>query len=137
MRGKATIHTEAAPPAVGPYSQAIKSGGFIFTSGQIPADSDGKVVFEDIAGATKRCLENVREILRAGGAAMADVVKVTIFLKDIADYASVNEIYKTFFPSPPPARTCVQVAALPKDVPIEIEAIAQVDEMRVPPLKLE
>ena len=119
------ICTETAPSAVGPYSQAIKAGGFIFTSGQIPADPSGNIVSGDIASATRRCLENIREILGAGGATMADVVKVTIFLKDMADYASVNAVYETFFSDPPPARTCVQVAALPKGVPIEIEAIAK------------
>jgi 2-iminobutanoate/2-iminopropanoate deaminase len=121
------IRTETAPSAVGPYSQAIKAGGFIFTSGQIPADPSGNIISGDISSATKRCLENIREILDAGGATMADVVKVTIFLKDMADYASVNAVYESFFPDPPPARTCVQVAALPKGVPIEIEAVAKVD----------
>ena len=124
---KEVIHTEAAPAAVGPYSQAIKAGGFIFTSGQIPADPSGNIVSGDISAATQRCLENVRGILGAGGASLANVVKITIFLKDMADYAAVNAVYETFFPVPPPARTCVQVAALPKDVPIEIEAVARVD----------
>ena len=124
---KEVIRTEAAPPAVGPYSQAIKAGGFIFTSGQIPAAPSGKLVTEDISAATKCCLENLRGILDAGGASLADVVKVTIFLKDMADYTAVNAVYEAFFPASPPARTCVQVAALPKDVPIEIEAVARVD----------
>ena len=119
------IRTETAPSAVGPYSQAIKAGGFIFTSGQIPADPSGDIILGDIVSATKRCLENIREILGAGGATMADVVKVTIFLKDMADYASVNAVYESFFPDPPPARTGVQIAALPKNVAIEIEAIAK------------
>ena len=98
------IRTEMAPSAVGPYSQAIKAGGFIFTSGQIPADPSGGIVSGDISLATKRCLENIREILGTAGATMADVVKVTIFLKDMADYALVNAVYASFFPDPPPAR---------------------------------
>ena len=123
---KQAIRTHAAPAAVGPYSQGVKAGKFIFTSGQIPSDVEGNIILGDIAAATKRSLENVREVLQAAGATMAEVVKVTIFLKDMKDYAVVNTVYEEFFPSPPPARTCVQVAALPKNVPVEIEAIAEV-----------
>ena len=118
------IQSQSVPPAVGPYSQGVKAGGFIFTSGQIPADSSGRLVGGDIGIATRQCLQNIREILRAAGATMENIVKVTIFLTDMADFPVVNGAYEAFFSSPPPARSCVQVASLPKGVPIEIEAIA-------------
>ncbi|MCD5416687.1 RidA family protein [Candidatus Bipolaricaulota bacterium] len=121
---KETIRTDAAPPAVGPYSQGIRSNGFIFTSGQLPATPTGELVTDDIAAAARRSLENVKAVLEAGGATMEDVVKVTIYLTDMADFAAVNEVYKTFFPAPEPARSCIAVAALPLGVAVEIEAVA-------------
>ncbi len=124
MTTKEPIRTEAAPPAVGPYSQGIRSNGFIFTSGQLPATPTGELILDDIAAGARRSLENVKAVLEAGGATMEDVIKVTIYLTDMSDFAAVNEVYKTFFPAPPPARSCIAVAALPLGVPIEIEAIA-------------
>jgi len=117
------IRTAGAPAALGPYSQGIKAGGWLFTSGQIPLTSDGRMVVE-IGAATRQALENVRAVLAAGGASMKDVVRVTVYLRDMADFAAVNEIYATFFEVPPPARSCVEVARLPKDAAVEIEAVA-------------
>ncbi len=125
---KEAIKTDNAPAAVGPYSQGIKAGSFVFTSGQLPADpSTGELITDDIAAATRQCLENIRAILQAAGAQMKDVVKVTIFLTNMADFAAVNAAYEKFFSSPEPARSCIQVAALPKEAPIKIEAIAAVE----------
>jgi 2-iminobutanoate/2-iminopropanoate deaminase len=121
---KEAILTNAAPPTVGPYSQGIAADRFIFTSGQLPATPAGELVTDDIAAAARRSLENVRAVLAAAGTTMEDVVKVTIFLTDMADFGTVNEVYETFFAGDPPARSCVQVAALPKSAKIEIEAIA-------------
>ena len=121
---KEAIKTDSAPAAVGPYSQGVKAGSFVFTSGQLPASPSGELVSNDIAAATRWCLENVRAVLQAAGAAMEDVVKVTVFLTDMADFAAVNTVYEQFFPSPPPARSCIEVAALPKGAPIQIEAVA-------------
>jgi 2-iminobutanoate/2-iminopropanoate deaminase len=124
---KEAIKTTNAPAAVGPYSQGIAASGgtrLVFTSGQLPATPGGDLVSDDIAEAARRCLENVRAVLEAGGARMADVVKVTIFLTDMADFAAVNAVYETFFDAPAPARSCIAVAALPKGARIEIEAVA-------------
>jgi 2-iminobutanoate/2-iminopropanoate deaminase len=121
---KEAIHTKDAPPAVGPYSQGIAADRFIFTSGQLPATPAGELVTDDIAAAARRSLENVRAVLAAAGATMEDVVKVTIFLTDMADFGAVNEVYKEFFTEPYPARAAVAVKTLPKGAPLEIEAIA-------------
>lgn len=124
---KEAIRTKDAPQAVGPYSQGIRAPGgreIVFTSGQLPAASDGTLVTGDIAKAARASLENVRAVLQAAGAEMSDVVKVTIYLVDMADFAAVNAVYETFFEAPAPARSCVAVAALPKGARIEIEAIA-------------
>jgi 2-iminobutanoate/2-iminopropanoate deaminase len=123
---KRAIATDAAPAAVGPYSQGIYADGLLFTSGQLPATPAGKLITDDIEEAARQSLKNVQAILEAAGASMADVVKVTIFLTDMNDFAKVNAIYDGFFPAPPPARSCIQVAALPKGAPIEIEAIARI-----------
>lgn len=123
-----TVGTDQAPAAIGPYSQAIKaSGTLLFTSGQIPLEpATGEMVSGDIAAQTTRVLENLRAVLEAGGASLADVVKTTIFLADMADFATVNKVYAEFFPTDPPARSTVQVAALPKGARVEIEAVAVV-----------
>jgi 2-iminobutanoate/2-iminopropanoate deaminase len=121
---KEAIHTKDAPPAVGPYSQGIAADRFIFTSGQLPATPAGELVTDDIAAAARRSLENVRAVLAAAGATMEDVVKVTIFLTDMADFGAVNEVYKEFFTEPYPARAAVAVKTRPKGAPLEIEAIA-------------
>lgn len=121
---KKLIATNDAPLAVGPYSQGIRAGGFAFTSGQLPATFSGEVISDDITKATRQSLNNVKAVLNAAGASMADVVKVTVFLTDMADFAQMNEVYKGFFSEPFPARSCIQVAALPKGARVEIEATA-------------
>ncbi len=124
---KKVIHTDRAPEAIGPYSQAIQAGDFLFLSGQIPLDpKTGELVKGDIRNQTRQVLENIRGVLESQGSGMKDVVKVTIFLKDIGNFNQVNEIYATYFPSSPPARSTVEVAKLPKDADIEIEMIALV-----------
>jgi len=130
MTDRAEIRTERAPQAIGPYSQGIRAGGFLFTSGQIPLRPSGDLVSGDIRAEARQALENVRAVLEAGGARMEDVVKTVVFLVDLADFSMVNEVYAGFFPSPPPARSCVQVAALPKGARVEVEAVAVVDPKR-------
>jgi 2-iminobutanoate/2-iminopropanoate deaminase len=120
-----TILTEKAPKAIGPYSQGIKGGNLIFTSGQLPIDpKTGVLVQDDIKLATRQSIENVKAILEEAGASLNDVVKVTIFIKNMNDFALVNEVYGEYFSEHKPARSCVEVARLPKDGKIEIEAIA-------------
>ena len=122
---KTVIHTEQAPAAIGPYSQGIKAGNTVYVSGQIPIDpATGEFAGEDIAAQTRQSLTNIREILKAGGADMSHVVKTTVLLKDIADFAAMNEVYAEFFTEPYPARAAFQAAALPKGALVEIEAIA-------------
>lgn len=119
------LHTEKAPAAVGPYSQAIKVGDMIFTSGQLAlVPETGELVNDDIKAATKRSLENIKAILENAGSSLDKVVKSTIFLSDMDNFAKVNEVYGEFFVEHKPARSCVQVARLPKDALIEIEVIA-------------
>ena len=123
--GKRVIQTEMAPKAIGPYSQAIQAGNFLFLSGQIPLDpKTGELVQGDIQQQTRQVLENIRGVLESEKLGMGNVVKVTIFLKDIGNFNQVNEVYATYFPSSPPARSTVEVAKLPRDAAIEIEAIA-------------
>ena len=123
--GKKVIQTEEAPKAIGPYSQAIQAGNFLFLSGQIPLDpKTGELVKGDVRQQTQQVLENIKGILESQKLGMEDVVKVTIFLKDIGNFNQVNEVYATYFPSSPPARSTVEVAKLPRDADIEIEAIA-------------
>jgi len=125
---KKVIFTEKAPKPIGPYSQAIRAGNFIFLSGQIPIDpANGERVGGDIKEKTRRVLENLKGVLESQGLDMQGVVKVTIFLKDMGNFNSMNEVYATYFPSSPPARSTVEVSRLPKDVDLEIEAIAVVD----------
>lgn len=121
---KKVIATNDAALAVGPYSQGITAGEFVFTSGQLPATLSGEVISDDITKATRQSLNNVKAVLNAAGASMADVAKVTVFLTDMADFAQMNEVYKGFFSEPFPARSCIQVAALPKGARVEIEATA-------------
>jgi 2-iminobutanoate/2-iminopropanoate deaminase len=123
--GKKVIHTERAPKAIGPYSQAIRAGNFLFLSGQIPLDpKTGELVKGDIGQQTKQVLENIKGVLESQKLGMEDVVKVTIFLKDIGNFNQVNEVYAVYFPCPAPARSTVEVAKLPRNAEIEIEAIA-------------
>ena len=120
------VATENAPKAIGPYSQAIVAGELIFTSGQIPLDPETQqMVTGDIRAQTERVMENLGAVLQAAGAGFEHVVKATIFVADLADFATVNEIYGKRFPKSPPARSTVQVAALPKGARVEIELIAK------------
>ena len=126
--GKKVIQTNKAPQAIGPYSQAIQAGNFLFLSGQIPLDQNtGELVKGDIGQQTQRVLENIKGVLESQGLGMENVVKVTIFLKDIANFSQVNEVYATYFASSPPARSTVEVSNLPRNAEIEIEAIAVID----------
>lgn len=119
------ISTKKAPTAVGPYSQGVKLSNFIFTSGQLPIDPEtGDLVKDDIRKATKQSLDNVLAIVEAGGGTLEDIVKVNVYVKNMDDFAAVNEEYDKFFNGHKPARSCVEVARLPKDGIIEIEAIA-------------
>ena len=122
---KKQIKTNNAPKAIGPYSQAIQIGDFIFTSGQIPIDpKTGEIVSAEIEVQTKQVLENIKAVLTEAGAFMENVVKTTVFVKDLKDFVVVNEVYGEYFSEPYPARSCVEVSKLPKDVLIEIEVIA-------------
>ena len=118
------VHTQNAPAAVGPYSQAVRTGHMLFTAGQIPLLPDGTLLDGDVRAQTRQVLTNLRAVLEAGGSSLQHVVKCTCFLKDMDDFAAMNEVYAEFFGDAPPARSAVQVARLPKDVSIEIEAIA-------------
>ncbi len=120
------INTQKAAPAIGPYSQAIKVGNMVFTSGQIPFTAQGELVSDDVQEQTRQSLNNIKAILEDAGTDMSKVVKCGIFLADMNDFPKVNEVYSSFFQEPYPARSTVQVARLPKDVKIEIEAIALV-----------
>lgn len=123
---KTVIATDKAPGAIGPYSQGISAGELVFTSGQLPIDmATGELELADIRKATRNSLANVQAILESAGASMAQVVKTTVFLTDMADFAAMNEEYAAFFTENPPARSCIQVAALPRGVKVEIEAIAR------------
>jgi len=122
---KTVVNTDKAPKAIGPYSQAIKANGFLFTSGQIPLDpATGNIVDGGIVAQTEKVLENLKAILQSEGLDAARVVKTTVFLADMNDFQTVNGIYAKFFTGDAPARSCVQVARLPKDVLVEIEAVA-------------
>ena len=123
---KQVIHTDSAPAAIGPYSPAFQIGDLLFVSGQVPIDPDtGAVVEGDIAVQARQSLSNLKAILNAAGTNMGAVVKTTVFLADMNDFAAMNEVYAQFFQEPFPARSAVQVARLPKDAKVEIEAIAQ------------
>ncbi|OUQ78802.1 RidA family protein [Flavonifractor sp. An100] len=122
---KQIISTQNAPAAIGPYSQAIRAGDLLFVSGQIPVDpATGEVVEPTIQAQAKRSLENVKAVLEAAGASLDNVVKTTVFLKSMDDFVEMNRVYQSFFQADCPARSAVQVAKLPKDVLVEIEAIA-------------
>ncbi|MHB8214826.1 MAG: RidA family protein [Candidatus Sulfotelmatobacter sp.] len=119
------VSTKDAPQAIGPYSQAVKANGFIFTSGQIAIDpSTQQVVTGDVAAQTERVLRNLSEILEAAGSGLGKVVRCTVFLKNMNDFAAMNQVYGKYFSSAPPARSTVEVARLPKDVLVEIDVIA-------------
>ncbi|GHT93016.1 RidA family protein [Spirochaetia bacterium] len=119
------IETKKAPGAIGPYSQGIDAGVLVFTSGQLPVNmASGELETADIKQAAKNSLDNCKAILEAASSSLDKAVKTTVFLTDLADFAAVNEVYAGYFPGNPPARSCVQVAALPKGAKIEIEVIA-------------
>jgi 2-iminobutanoate/2-iminopropanoate deaminase len=119
------ILTDRGPKAIGPYSQAIRANGFIFISGQIPLDpATGKIVEGDIAQQTARVLDNLQGIVEAAGSSLERVVRTTVYLKDIGDFAAMNEVYARYFSAGPPARSTVEVARLPRDARIEIDLIA-------------
>ncbi len=122
---KTVISTTEAPAAVGPYSQGIAAGPFVFCSGQIPLDPEtGTLIEGDISSQTERVLQNIAAVLRAHGLGMEHVVKTTVFMTDLANFDEMNAVYASYFPIDPPARSTIQVAALPKGANVEIEAIA-------------
>ena len=124
---KQIVSTDRAPKAIGPYSQAVISGGFVFVSGQVPFDpATGQMVNGDIGAQTARVLENLKAVIEAAGSSLDRVVKTTVFLKDMGEFARMNEVFGTYFTVNPPARATVEAARLPRDVRIEIDCIAEV-----------
>lgn len=121
---KRVISTKNAPAAIGPYSQAIEVNGFVYASGQIPIVPETGELAEGIENQTRQALTNVKGIMEAAGLTMANIIKTSVFIKDMNDFGKINEIYATFFDGDYPARSCVEVARLPKDVLIEVEVIA-------------
>jgi 2-iminobutanoate/2-iminopropanoate deaminase len=122
------VSTDRAPAAIGPYSQAVVSNGFAFLSGQIPLDpATGQLIAEDVSVQTARVLENLRAVLEACGSSVRQVVKTTVFLKDMGEFAQMNEVYAKYFSENPPARSTVEASRLPRDVRVEIDCIARVD----------
>ncbi|HVM93130.1 MAG TPA: RidA family protein [Terriglobales bacterium] len=125
MATKEVVSTEGAPKAIGPYSQAIRAAGFLFTSGQVAIDpSTQQVIAGDVAAQTDRVLKNLAAILKESGSSFEKVVRTTVFLKNMGDFAAMNEVYARYFTQAPPARSTVEVARLPKDVLVEIDVIA-------------
>lgn len=125
---KEVVSTDKAPAAVGPYSQAIRVGNMVFTAGQVAIDPvTGAMAGEDAASQAEQVLKNVKAVLEAAGSSMDKVVKATVFLQNMSDYTAVNEVYSRYFPQDPPARSAVEVAALPRNALVEIETIAYVD----------
>jgi 2-iminobutanoate/2-iminopropanoate deaminase len=122
---KQSVSSEGAPKAIGPYSQAVRAGQFLFASGQIPTDpATGVIVDGDVSAQTRRVFENLGAVLKAANLSFADVVKTTVFLGDMNDFAAMNEVYGKYFSEPYPARATVQVARLPKDARVEIDLVA-------------
>lgn len=127
---KKEIATAKAPAALGPYSQAIVAGGFLFASGQVPINpATGDLAGADVESQAKQVFNNLQQVLAAAGCGFADVVKTTVFLTDLANFATVNDIYANYFVQPYPARSCVQIAALPKGSLLEVELIAKIPEV--------
>jgi 2-iminobutanoate/2-iminopropanoate deaminase len=124
---KEIIATDRAPKAIGPYSQAVKLGNLLFTSGQVPLDpQSGQMVTGDIKAQVRRVMDNLREILEASGTSLDHVLKTTCYLRNMDDFSAMNEVYADYFPKTPPARSCIQAARLPRDCDVEIDAIAVV-----------
>jgi 2-iminobutanoate/2-iminopropanoate deaminase len=125
---KQAVSSPDAPKAIGPYSQAVRAGQLLFVSGQVPLDpATGQIVAGDIGTQARRVFDNLAAVLKAGGRSFADVVRTTVFLADMNDFAAVNDVYGTYFSAPYPARATVQVARLPKDARVEIDLIASFD----------
>ena len=125
---KHAISSPDAPKAIGPYSQAVRAGQLLFVSGQVPLDpATGEIVSGDIAAQTRRVFDNLGAVLKAGGRSFADVVRTTVYLADMNDFAAVNQVFGLYFSDPYPARATVQVARLPKDARVEIDVIASFD----------
>jgi 2-iminobutanoate/2-iminopropanoate deaminase len=127
---KQSIASPDAPRAIGPYSSALRAGQLLFISGQVPFDPAGVMVGSDIAAQTRRVLDNIGALLKAGGLTHADVVRTTVFLADMDDFAAMNDVYRGYFSEPYPARSTVQAARLPRDARIEIDAIAMYEAGR-------
>ena len=126
MGARQAVSTEAAPKAIGPYSQAVRAGSLLFLAGQVPLDpATGSLVPGDVAAQTHRVMRNLEAVLEAAGSSLDAVVKTTIYLADLGDFKAVNEVYGSYFTPPAPARATVQVARLPLDARVEIDAIAQ------------
>ncbi|MHC4505055.1 MAG: Rid family detoxifying hydrolase [Planctomycetota bacterium] len=120
------VSASGAPSAVGPYSQAVRAGGFVFCSGQIPLDpATGELRAGSIEEATERCILNLQEVLRAAGSELADAVQVTVYVTDMSLFSRLNAVYERFFPADPPSRACVEVSGLPKGAPVEIALVAR------------
>jgi 2-iminobutanoate/2-iminopropanoate deaminase len=127
MIGRKPVRTDRAPAAIGPYSQAIVADGLLFASGQIALDpATGALVEGDVAAQTERALLNLQAVLEKGGSSLGSVLRTTVYLRDMADFAAMNAVYARFFPGVPPARSTVAVAGLPKDARVEIDALARV-----------
>jgi 2-iminobutanoate/2-iminopropanoate deaminase len=125
---KQIIATEKAPRAIGPYSQAVAHNGLLYLSGQIPLDpATGQLIEGDVAAQTERVLENLKAVLEAAGSSLGRVLKTTVYLKDLGEFTRMNEVYGRYFPENPPARASVEVARLPRDARVEIEAVAAID----------
>ncbi|MHC4943708.1 MAG: RidA family protein [Planctomycetota bacterium] len=125
---KEIVSTEKAPAAIGPYSQAVKWGGLVFASGQIPLDpASGELIGGDIKVQTEQVLKNLAAVLEAAGSSLDKVLKATVFMQDLSQFAAMNEVYASFFEKSPPARAAVEVSKLPKEVLVEIEAVAHAD----------
>jgi 2-iminobutanoate/2-iminopropanoate deaminase len=124
MPDRTQIQTDAAPAAIGPYSQAVRTGDLLFCSGQIPLEpTTGELVKDDIEGQTRRCLTNLSAVAEAAGGSLANAVRCTVYLTDMNDFARVNEVYGEFFGDEPPARVAIQAAALPRGADVEIDAV--------------
>ena len=128
MSGRSSVETNAAPSAIGPYSQGMRAGGLVFTAGQVGSEPSTGVLAEGVAAQADRALRNLSAVLDAAGTSLDRVVKTTAFLTDMADFAAMNEVYARHFSAPYPARSTVAVRALPKDAAVEIEAIAMVGD---------
>lgn len=120
------VFTKAAPDAIGPYSQAIQAGNLVMASGQLPVDPFTGKIPGDVQAQTAQSIENLKAILEAAGSSLPQVMKTTVFIKNMDDFSKVNEVYAKYFPNNPPARSCVEVARLPKDAFVEVEAVATI-----------